>query len=386
MMKHLIPPRFPLSAVAAACMMASSFVLAEESTTQPDTSIQQDTYQSDTTDTQTDTTATIGRSSNVEAKLSSEFAEFLGGEEAAAEVVESLRTGQGFSWTQNGDGEPLPDASAADVPPPTENALPTGTMGYGNVRLTLKLAEASLADLGIDQPTNEQLSAMLLGGEIDGTAYEGILVERAAGAGWGELAQRYGFKVGDLMGNRKGPVGGVPADDGQVIVEEGAGTGPDPAPEIETGQEGQEGVAATQAAGTVAGKAVGRPDHASSGQGSRLANGYIPSGGASAAGAAKVGHGHATKVKTGGGTRANGYIPSGGPQGQGAGIVSAGGGHAASASGNGGLAKGHLKTSGAASGSTGGGAIVSAGNASSAATASNAGGNGLGKGHAKGRP
>ena len=37
---------------------------------------------------------------------------------------------------------------------------PTGTMGYGNVRLTLKLAEARLARYGISLPTSRKLSAV----------------------------------------------------------------------------------------------------------------------------------------------------------------------------------------------------------------------------------
>src|SRR5512139_274660 len=133
----------------------------------------------------------IGTSENVESRLSSEFAGFLGDTEQAHVVVDGLRQGSAFTYIQPG----TPDAV---IDPPT------GTMGYGNVRIALRLAQAELSKLGIAQPSPEELAAILLGGEIDGAPVDGILALRAEGMGWGQIAQQYGTTVGQLMGKGTG--------------------------------------------------------------------------------------------------------------------------------------------------------------------------------------
>ena len=65
---------------------------------------------------------------------------------------------------------------------------PTGKMGYGNVDNALALAEASLKEKGITQPTPAQLEASTMD----------ILRLRADGQGWGQIAQAYGFKLGEV--------------------------------------------------------------------------------------------------------------------------------------------------------------------------------------------
>ncbi len=164
-------------------------------------------------ETPIDTVSSIGTSVNTESKLTNEFSEFLGSEEQAAIVVDGLRQGKSFSYT-TGESEVIEPENpiAANNMPTAENPIevdpniidpPTNSMGYGNVKLTLKLAESKLAEMGITQPTNEQLSAVLLGGNIDGQAVEGVLVMRADGMGWGEIAHQYDMKVGQLMGKAK---------------------------------------------------------------------------------------------------------------------------------------------------------------------------------------
>jgi hypothetical protein len=64
---------------------------------------------------------------------------------------------------------------------------PTGSMGNGNVNIALALTEASLKDTA--QPTPKQFQAAL----------DGVLQRRAEGAGWGEIAQALGFKLGEVM-------------------------------------------------------------------------------------------------------------------------------------------------------------------------------------------
>lgn len=146
-----------------------------------------------TTTSTTTTTSAVGTSTTTEAKLSTEFADFLGGEEQAGTVVSGLRQGAAFSL-ESGSGS----SGTTTIDPPT------GTMGYGNVRITLRLAQAELGRLGITQPTSEELSAVLLGGEVNGTQVDGILSMRADGMGWGQIAQQYGMSVGQLMGKGAG--------------------------------------------------------------------------------------------------------------------------------------------------------------------------------------
>jgi hypothetical protein len=80
----------------------------------------------------------------------------------------------------------------------------TGKMGYGNVKIALSLAEASLAKAGITDPTAAEIAAALNGGSLtlaDGTTIDlqGVLAARAAGQGWGQIANSMGFTLGDLM-------------------------------------------------------------------------------------------------------------------------------------------------------------------------------------------
>lgn len=76
-------------------------------------------------------------------------------------------------------------------------------MGWGNVDHALALAKASLADQGIHKPTPEQIKAALNGGTIttksgEQVKLDGVLKMRASGMGWGEIAHKLGFKLGEL--------------------------------------------------------------------------------------------------------------------------------------------------------------------------------------------
>lgn len=68
---------------------------------------------------------------------------------------------------------------------------PTSKMGYGNVDITLALAEKQLSE--ISNPTPAQLNNALTNAE------NGVLTLRAQGMGWGEIAHAFGFKLGDVM-------------------------------------------------------------------------------------------------------------------------------------------------------------------------------------------
>ena|SRR5688572_11257577 len=97
----------------------------------------------------------------------------------------------------------LRDKTTIVLSPTVNIEPPTARMGYGNIDLALALAQASLGEHNISQPTPEQLRAALLGGDVtraDGVTatLPGVLDMRAGGMGWGEIAQALGFKLGHL--------------------------------------------------------------------------------------------------------------------------------------------------------------------------------------------
>jgi hypothetical protein len=88
-------------------------------------------------------------------------------------------------------------------------------MGFGNVYISLALAKQQLSTLGITQPTPEQLQAALTGGTITQTTgtgatvtttttpLQGILTMRSQNMGWGQIAQKLGFKLGPVISAMK---------------------------------------------------------------------------------------------------------------------------------------------------------------------------------------
>lgn len=259
----------------------------------------QDTPETATTSTTTSTSTTsstttaVGTSTNTESKLSAEFANFLGGEDQASAVVSGLRQGTAFSLetettTTGSNGTTTTTTTTIDPP--------TGTMGYGNIRIALRLAQAQLNDLGITQPTADQLSAVLVGGTIDGTPVDGILTLRADGMGWGQIARQYGTTVGQLMGQ-----GGVHAN-------VHASQTPPPLQSKSAGR-------TTTAAGST-GKVTSPPK--------AHANGYIPSG-KGLGGGFVTAAGNTVSASGMGGGRGQTHQPS--VNAHGAGVTSAGGQH-----------------------------------------------------------
>src|ERR671911_1440468 len=114
------------------------------------------------------------------------------------QVVNDLRNGQ---WTTT-TTDPVTNTSTT-----TTEALPTGKMGFGNVKHSLALAQESLRQQGIMQPTSEQLHTALAGGQMvpgdSTTTTNGILQMRSEGMGWGQIAQRYNVKLGQLMSGKQ---------------------------------------------------------------------------------------------------------------------------------------------------------------------------------------
>ena len=111
-------------------------------------------------------------------QLVENYTRLAGSEANAKSLVNGLRDGSNF--TING----------------TEFKTPTGKMGYGEVNIALSIAEKQL---GTGTPTTQQLQTSLIGT----TQKPGILAMRADGKGWGQIAQAYGFKLGEVMRSEK---------------------------------------------------------------------------------------------------------------------------------------------------------------------------------------
>lgn len=155
----------------------------------------------------------IGSSSTVETRLSASFTELAGSPDNASALVNGLRQGTAVNLIHT-----APDGTTTI----TGIAPATGPMGYGNVRISLALAQQQLATLGIANPTPEQLAAALNGGPITyvdangvvtTTTVKGVLEQRAAGMGWGDIAHSHGTKLGPVIAGLKatrGPTAPVP--------------------------------------------------------------------------------------------------------------------------------------------------------------------------------
>jgi hypothetical protein len=121
--------------------------------------------------------------------LVEKYDRFAGSDRNARELVHGLRNDSQIDLRKDGKTTTFTPA--------------TGKMGWGNVAHALALAKASLADHGIRNPSPEQIKAALNGGTImtksgERVTLPGVLKLRASGMGWGEIAHKLGFKLGDL--------------------------------------------------------------------------------------------------------------------------------------------------------------------------------------------
>jgi hypothetical protein len=159
--------------------------------------------------TMNNTTASQGQT-NVTNKISGDFKTFLGSDSPA--VVTGLRNGTPIMLTST-----TPSSTPGGLPVSTTTVItpPTGHMGFGNVYISLALAKQQLSTLGITQPTPEQLQAALTGGTITQTTgtgatatttttnLQGVLTMRSQNMGWGQIAQKLGFKLGPVIAGMK---------------------------------------------------------------------------------------------------------------------------------------------------------------------------------------
>jgi hypothetical protein len=114
-----------------------------------------------------------------ESRLVERYETLAGSDANAKSLVTGLRDGTQVTLS---DGK----TTATFTPP-------TGKMGNGNVNIALALAQESLKQQGITNPTPDQLK----------TALSGVLQQRADGKGWGQIANSMGVKLGDVVRSEK---------------------------------------------------------------------------------------------------------------------------------------------------------------------------------------
>lgn len=149
--------------------------------------------------TQGGTVAATGSTAPAQ-QLSSRYTGLAGSPKNATSLVSGLRNGTSVTLESNPNG-PAPAA------PPATFTPATGKLGYGNVNIALSLAKADLAKQGIANPTPSQLAAALNGGAINtstgSVTMAGVLSQRSAGMGWGQIAHSMGVKLGAVVSASK---------------------------------------------------------------------------------------------------------------------------------------------------------------------------------------
>lgn len=105
-------------------------------------------------------------------QLIERYTSLAGSKENATSLVTGLRDGKEVTLKRGTTTETFTPA--------------TGKMGYGNVDNALALAEASLQQKNISNPTPAQLEASVTE----------VLKMRADGMGWGQIAKRYDTTMG----------------------------------------------------------------------------------------------------------------------------------------------------------------------------------------------
>jgi hypothetical protein len=159
----------------------------------------QDSKDLSTQSAKMDSLATSKGNVKVESKISSDFSTFAGSTANSSGLVSGLRNGSGIT---------LSSTDAKGVTTSTTFTPPTGKMGYGNVFISLGLAQQQLTGLGITQPTAQDIQAALVGGTVTGpngqtTTLSGVLTLRSQGMGWGQIAQNLGYKLGPVISGIK---------------------------------------------------------------------------------------------------------------------------------------------------------------------------------------
>lgn len=252
-------------------------------------------------------------------RLAASFSTLAGSTDNALALVNALRNGTQVTLvaaptTTTGTTTGSTTGTTTETPVPVETTFtpPTKPMGWGNVAHALSLAQFSLAQAGITNPTNAQLQAALMGGDVivaDGSTVtlKGILQMRADGMGWGQIAKASGTTMGAVVSSTKAMQGRVATTTPTSSTTTAAGT--------TTTAKSSKGI--TTAAGAGAASAVNK-----SSKGITTASGATPA--AASRGLVTAEGGMASPGRSGGVTTA--ASGSGGGNAFGRGLVTASGG------------------------------------------------------------
>jgi hypothetical protein len=240
---------------------------------------------------------TASGSSTPTTNISNEYSYFLKNVDSK-QVVNDLRNGQWTTTTTDPN---------TNVTTTTTEALPTGKMGFGNVKISLALAQESLKQQGIMQPTSEQLHTSLMGGQMvpgdPTTNITGVLQMRAEGMGWGQIAQKYDVKLGQLMSGKQ-PASTTTSSTSTTTTSSGKLSTP------VTGKGNGKGFSGSESQENGIVSASGRTSGTSSGSASRGERGIVSGSGRSV--------GHTSGIVTGSGNgQQNGASAGGNPNGGG---------------------------------------------------------------------
>ena len=179
-----------LSAALLAAMFATAPVAAQDTTTD---------------------TEVVAEASVPKDRLVERYAELAGDEASAEALVTNLREGGEFTVTTtetrtvvDADGNPVLDANGNEqtetvtVTETIEN--PNGPMGWGEVNITLAMAERLLESGEFADLQTALTGSSITDAEGNTLTVDGVLQLRADGMGWGKIAQEYDFKLGSIMG------------------------------------------------------------------------------------------------------------------------------------------------------------------------------------------
>lgn len=253
-------------------------------------------------------------------KTAVSFIALAGSKENALSLVNGLRNGMSFTLTAPAatgaatgstpggtTGTTAGTTTGATTTTATGTTItpPTGKMGWGNVFISLSLAQKVLTQAGITDPTAAQLQTALMGGDLTGadgktSTVKGVLQLRADGMGWGKIAQVYGTKLGPVVSGLKAAnrqIATAPSTTttaSQAVigskVSPQAGKGVVTAGGTTTGTAGTKGMTAAGSS-TPAGKGAGivTAGGAGNGHGNAFGKGIVTAAGATSAGVANTG-------------------------------------------------------------------------------------------------
>ena len=141
-------------------------------------------------------------------KNASSFITLAGSKDNALALVNGLRNGTAITLATASTTTATTATTAITGGTGTIITPPTGKMGWGNVFISLALAQKVLTQAGITNPTAAQLKIALMGGDLIGAdgktvTVKGVLQLRADGMGWGKIAQVYGTKLGPVVSDIK---------------------------------------------------------------------------------------------------------------------------------------------------------------------------------------